>query len=50
VKQPTGLQFVSKDVCNGNYAWSAARPVPPAPPGPQAFFDWYAVRVASGTF
>jgi hypothetical protein len=50
VKQPAGLQFVSKDVCKGNYAWSAARPVPPAPPGPQAFFDWNAVRVASGTF
>jgi hypothetical protein len=45
---PGGFIGPGGDACHGHYAWKAARPVPPAPPGPSAFFDWAAIRVPAG--
>lgn len=48
ISEPPGLSFINQDACRANYGWSASRPRPPAPPGPQAFFTWNAVRVPAG--
>jgi hypothetical protein len=49
VSEPTGgFQGEGGGACHGNRAWTASLPVPPAPPGPSAFFQWGAIRVAGG--
>jgi hypothetical protein len=46
---PGGFNGVAGDSCSGNYGWTAAKPLPPAPPGPTAYFQWAAIRVPVGT-
>ncbi len=41
----SGLTGIAGQACSGTSAWSAARPVPP---GPEATFQWAAVRAPSG--
>jgi hypothetical protein len=50
VTEPAGgFEGVANQVCHGNYAWTATRATPPPPPGPTAYFQWNAIRVAAGT-
>lgn len=46
---PGGFTGVAGDSCSGNYGWAAAKPLPPAPPGPTAYFQWEAIRIPVGT-
>jgi hypothetical protein len=50
VSEPAGgYELIgSVGVCSGNYGWSATKPVPPPPPGPQAFFNWDEIRAPAG--
>ena len=47
VTEPAGLAGIGGR-CHGNTYWSAARPTPPAPPGPGAYFTWEALRAPVG--
>lgn len=50
VKEPPGgFTGVAGDSCSGNYGWAAAKPLPPPPPGPTAYFQWEAIRIPVGT-
>ena len=45
---PGGFTGVAGNSCAGSYGWTAAKPVPPPPPGPSAYFQWAAIRVPVG--
>jgi hypothetical protein len=45
---PGGFVGQADDRCHGNTPWTAAKPVPPPPPGPSAYFQWAAIRVPGG--
>ena len=45
---PGGFVGVGNAPCQANYRWTAAKPTPPGPPAPTAFFQWGAIRVPVG--
>jgi hypothetical protein len=48
ISEPNGLNGFDGAACHAHHPWTAARPTPPAPPGPQAFFSWDAIRASFG--
>ena len=50
VSEPAGgFTGVAGVACGGSRGWTAAKPVPPPPPGPVAYFEWAAIRVNSSS-